>query len=85
MKTRRRRLQNADPQGRLDVLLYQIASRAAERLEREQGIVGLQEHLLPLVEDVIMAHVPDQCFIPRQVAAILRVCELNRAKARGNV
>lgn len=81
MKHRKRRLQNvADPQGRLDVLLYQLAVRTAERLEREQGIVGLQEHVLPLIEDAILAHVPQQSLIPREIAAMLRVCEMNKAK-----
>lgn len=84
MKRQRRRLQNvANPQGRLDVLLYQLAVRAAERLEREQGIVGLQEHVLPIVEDVIMANVSQHSLIPREIGALLRVCELNRAKAKG--
>lgn len=86
MKTRRRRLQSvADPQGRLDVLLYQLAVQAADRLEQEQGIVGLREHALPILEDFILANVPNHCLIPREIGALLRVCELNCAKARGYV
>ena len=83
---KRRTLTNVpDPQGRLDVLLYQFVARAADRLERERGIVGLREHLLPVVEEVILAHVPQRSLIPRELAAVLKVCEANRIKARGYV
>lgn len=81
MSTRRLgRVQN--PQGRLDVLLYQLVSRTMERLERERNVVGIREHLLPIVEELIQANVPARNLIPREIAAVLRVCELNRRLRR---
>ena len=80
MKNRRRLANVANREGRLDVLLYQIVSHAAERLEREQGLTGIREHLLPIVEDVILAHVPAGNLIPREITALIKVCELNRAR-----
>ena len=76
-----RRLGNVrNPQGRIDVLLYQLVSRGMERIEREQGLVGIREHVLPIVEDAILQNVPAQNLIPREVAALLKVCELNRQR-----
>lgn len=74
-----RRLGNVrNPQGRLDVLLYQLASRSLERIEREQGIAGLRENILPIVEDAILIHVPGGNLLPREITALLRVVEMNR-------
>jgi len=64
------------------VLLYQIVGRVIDRVEREQGLAGLREHILPLVEDAIVARVPGHNLIPRAIAAVLRVCELNRGRIR---
>jgi hypothetical protein len=76
-----RRLGNVrNPEGRLDVLLYRLASRAVERVEREQGIAGLCENLLPIVEQAIMMHVPGRNLIPREISALLRVYELNQGR-----
>jgi hypothetical protein len=72
-----------DPQGRIDVMLYQLAARVMQRLEVEQGLVGLREHVLPIVEDAILAHVPQQNLIPREIAGLIRVCELNRKRTLG--
>jgi hypothetical protein len=69
-----------DPQGRIDVLLYQFAGRMMERLERDRGLVGIREHLLPLVEEVIVGSISRRNVIPREVRAFLKVCELNRGR-----
>lgn len=71
-----------DRQGRIDVALYRIADRLVNRLEREQGVVGLRENLLPIVEDAIRAHVPAENLIPREIQALLKICELNRNAQR---
>lgn len=70
-----------NPQGRVDVMLYQLISRAVERLEREQGLVGVREHMLPIVEEAILKNVPGRNLIPQEIAAVLKVCELNRRQA----
>lgn len=80
---RRKRLDNvADRTGRVDVALYRLAAVAAERLEQEQGIVGLREHILPLVEDLILRHVPAENLMPRELTAVIKLCELNRDRER---
>jgi hypothetical protein len=76
---KKRRLGNVDDRtGRLDVLLYQLASRGLTRLEREQGLAGLCENLLPIVEDAIIQHVPGRNLIPREIVAVLRIYQANR-------
>lgn len=81
LKKRRRGLANvANRQGRLDVLLYELASRAAQRVEEEQGVVGLREYVLPMVEDVILEHVPGRNLIPRELCDLFNVWQLNRQR-----
>lgn len=82
MKKRRNLAQVTDPAGRLDVLLYQLVGRVVDRLEQEQGVTGLREHILPIVEDAIVQRVPGHNLIPREISALLRVCELNRGRIR---
>lgn len=72
------RVQN--PAGRVDVLLYRLAGRLMTRVEQEQGVVGLAEHILPIVERAIVAHVPARNLIPREIEAVLKLCELNRGR-----
>lgn len=69
-----------DPQGRIDVLLYQFAGRMMERFERDRGLVGIRENLLPLIEEVIVQNLPRRNVIPREIQAFLKVCELNRGR-----
>ena len=70
----------ADPQGRLDVVVYRVAAQWAEKLEADHGWKGICECLLPLVEQVIIEHIPAQNLIPREIAAVLRVCALNQGR-----
>ena len=69
-----------DPTGRLDVLLYQIVSRVVDQVERDHGLAGIREHILPIVEEAIVAHVPGRNLIPQEIAAVLKVCEMNRGR-----
>lgn len=71
-----------DPAGRVDVALYRIADRLMGRLEQEQGVVGLREHVLPIVEQAISQHVPAENLIPAEIQAILNVCRLNQGRAK---
>jgi hypothetical protein len=70
----------ANPEGRVDVLLYQIVSRVVDRIEQDKGLVGLREYVLPIVEDAIVQSLPARNLIPREIAAVLKVCELNRGR-----
>lgn len=79
MSTRRLGKVN-NPEGRLDVLLYRLAGRTMERIEREQGLAGLCENILPIVEQAIVRHVPGRNLIPDEIAALLRVCERNQGR-----
>lgn len=69
--------QAKDPQGRLDVLLYQLAGRVMERVERDRGLVGIRENLLPIVEQAIVQIVPRENMIPREIRALVKVCQQN--------
>lgn len=79
---RRRTLGNANPQGRLDVLLYQLAQRWMEQIEAERGLVGLREHLLPMVEKTIVSRVPAENLIPCELRSCLMLLEQNLRKIR---
>lgn len=79
MSTRRLgKVQN--PVGRLDVMLYRLAHRTMERIEQEQGLAGLCENILPIVEQVIVRHVPGRNLIPDEISALMRVYELNQGR-----
>ena len=78
MANRKRLSDVAQRQGRVDVLLYQVVNRVAERLERERGLVGLREHVLPIVEEVISENVSPRNAIPRELQGLLKFWELNR-------
>lgn len=80
MRKRVRLSQVENPAGRVDVALYRIADRLMGRLESEQGLAGLRENLLPIVEDVIQKNVPPENMIPREIQAVLKVCALNQGK-----
>lgn len=67
-----------NPEGRLDVLIYQIAGRLIDQLERERNLIGIREHVLPLVEQVIRANLPRHNVIPPEISAALKVYQLNR-------
>ena len=73
-----RRLANVQHrQGRLDVLLYQLAERWMQKLETERGLVGLREHFLPLVETAIVQQVPAGNLIPTELRSALMVLDQN--------
>jgi hypothetical protein len=79
-KTMKKRLANvSEKQGRVDVALYRMADRVMERLERDQGLLGLRENILPIVEDFILRNVPARNLIPQEIAAVLKICQLNQA------
>jgi hypothetical protein len=80
MKNRRRLSNVPDRQGRLDVLLYEVMNRAAERLERERGLVGIREHVLPIIEKAILQNVPGCNLIPRELQELIKVVELNSGR-----
>ena len=79
MKGKRKSLRDVtNATGRVDVALVRIAERVMERLEREQGILGLREHLLPVVEQATAHQIPAVNMLPRELFAIIRVCEANK-------
>jgi hypothetical protein len=80
MKRSKPRWGHTDPQGRLDVFMYRFAERLIDHLEQERGVLGLRENLLPIVEDAILAQVPGGCVLPKEIAALLRISELNRGR-----
>ena len=62
----------ANPAGRVDVALYRIAERFMHNLERDRGLAGVCENLLPIVEDAIIGAVPQGNIIPPEIQDDLR-------------
>lgn len=60
-------------QGRADVLVYRLAERWMAQLEAEQGLVGVREHLLPIVEEIIANRVPAGNVIPKELRALMNI------------
>ena len=82
----RRRTSLADVEdrtGRVDIALYEVVGRLMDRLKNEQGVVGLREHVLPIVEEIIMRSVSAENMIPREIEALMKVCALNRGAKGG--
>jgi hypothetical protein len=69
--------QPSDPRGRLDVLFYQLAQRLMEGIERERGITGLQENLLPIVERIAKDKFPSKRIITPEFSALFRLYQQN--------
>jgi hypothetical protein len=64
-------------EGRLDVLLYEAAGKLMDRLERQNGLTGIREHLLPIIEQAILEGVPGRNVIPPELRPLFRVYALN--------
>jgi hypothetical protein len=69
-----------DREGRLDVLLYEAAGRLMERIERQQGLTGIRQHLLPIIEQAILESVPGRNVIPVELRPLLRIYALNNRR-----
>lgn len=81
MKTKQQSLaQVPNPEGRLDVLLYQFVGRLMDKLERDRGVTGFREHLLPIVEQAIQANLPRHNVIPPEIGAVLKVVQANQRR-----
>ena len=52
--------------------MYRVAERLMRRLERERGLQGLCDNLLPIIENAIVGAVPNQSLIPPEVHEDLR-------------
>ena len=81
MSRKRKLAEVADPMGRADVALYRAAEYAMRRLENEQGLLGLRENLLPVIENLIAQNIPAENLIPQEIQAVLKICQLNKGKA----
>ena len=76
----KRSLAQVDPEGRVDVLLYQFVGRLMDKLERERGVTGFRDHLLPIVEQAIVSNLPGYKVIPPEISAVLKVYQANRRR-----
>lgn len=81
MRARKKRnLAEADPTGRLDVMLYRLAGRGLEELEHRHNLAGLCENFLPVIERFIIRNIPAANFITPNLQALLNVAQLNAAR-----
>lgn len=71
MKPRLNNVRNT--QGRADVLLYRLVERLMGRIEATEGLTGLREHVLPLIEEAIADRMPAQNVIPRELRALMGI------------
>ena len=78
MRKRNRLSEVRNRQGRIDVMLYRLADHGLGRLEQEQGLLGLRENLLPILESFITPNVQAENLIPQEIQAVLKICQLNR-------
>lgn len=69
-----------NPEGRLDVFVYQMVGRLMDRAERDTGFTGFREHLLPIVEQAIVANLPARNVLPPEISAALKVYQSNRRR-----
>ena len=75
---KRRSLRNVtSTHGRADVLFYRLAERYMETIESQHGLVGLREHLLPIVEDVIVERFPPENLIPSELRSMVQLLDQN--------
>lgn len=73
----------ADPTGRVDVAAYRAVEALLARMERERGLAGLRENLLPLIEPVIVGALPNRNVlrnITPELQAIWAVFQQNRGR-----
>lgn len=81
MKPKRNRgLAEVNPEGRVDVLVYQFVGRLMDKAERDSGLTGIREHFLPIVEEVIIANLPGRNLIPPEIGAAVKVYRANRRR-----
>lgn len=80
MKRKQQNLAQVNPEGRLDVLLYQFVGRLMDKAERDSGMTGFREHLMPIVEQAIVQNLPGRNVIPPELAAALKVYQANRRR-----
>lgn len=81
MSKRTRLSEVTNPQGRVDVALYRIADRVMMRLETQQGLTGLRENFLPIIERAIVQNIPAENLIPPEIQAVLSVLNQGRRTA----
>jgi hypothetical protein len=82
---RKPKLAQANPTGRLDVAAYRMAERLMGHLEKHSGIIGLCEHLLPMVESAIVDTLPGRSVIPPEVHEDMRRLWVLYEQNRGRV
>jgi hypothetical protein len=62
-----------NPQGRVDILFMGLCGRLCEQIERDRGIVGLRENILPLIERTVVPRLPQYNVFPKDLQPLLRV------------
>jgi hypothetical protein len=69
-------LRNANPQGRVDVLLYRILERMAPTFEQKIGLKGVWDAVSPNVHDLIVENVTPIKLAP-EVKMLLTIMQAN--------
>lgn len=60
-------------EGRLDVLLYGLANIATKKLEEKTNLPGLNQGLMPILEDEIRKNVPAKTVIPKKYKELAKL------------
>ncbi len=75
--------QNIPPEGRLDILLFRIATRCTNLLEAKYNLAGLSEQLTPLLEKQISELIPQKWVkVPDEVLALCKLLYMNREQVQ---
>jgi hypothetical protein len=68
------------PQGRIDVFLYRMAERGLEQFEREHGLIGYRDRILPIVEQLLLQYMPAHNVLPREFVNLLELAQLHQVR-----
>lgn len=69
-------LEQVNPKGRFDVLVYRGVQAFLETLEKNHGIAGIWDNAKPLINEVVTNHVSG-FEIPREAKMILGIMQAN--------
>ena len=75
-------LEQVDPRGRLDVLIYRGAETLAKQIEGQTGMAGIWDNLKPVVNSAV-AKGMEGIEIPTELKVLLGIVQANWKKTQG--
>ena len=75
-------LEQVDPKGRLDVLIYRGAETVAKQIEGQVGLSGIWDNLKPVVNSAVSEGMKG-IEIPTELKVLLGIIQANWKKTEG--